>query len=119
MAKSVLGPEDLAPADQEGGHRMAQAMEADTDEVCLRSKLGEPVAQGAGGEAPLMVAVRREDPLTERGVLDSPRQSCSVARHSSTVTGRASAAGSAWSWWDRSLHRRRFAQCAELCRPGR
>jgi hypothetical protein len=58
MNEPVLGPENLAPADQAGGDGVAQAMEADTDEVCLRAQLGEPVAQGAGRQAALVVDVR-------------------------------------------------------------
>ena len=50
-------------------------MEADPDQVGLGTQLSEPVAQGAGGEAALMVAVGREDPLTERGVPDPPAPS--------------------------------------------
>jgi hypothetical protein len=65
MAKPVLGPEDLAPAHQEGGHRVAQPVEADSDQVGLGAQLGEPVAQGASREAPLVVDVPREDPFAE------------------------------------------------------
>jgi len=54
----VLGPEDLAPADQKGGHGVAQAMEADPHQVGLDTQFGEPVAQGTGRQAALVVDVR-------------------------------------------------------------
>ena len=60
MTEPVLGPEELAPADQEGGHRMPQPVETDPDQVGLRAQLGEPVTHGVGGEAPLVVDIPRE-----------------------------------------------------------
>ncbi len=43
MAELLLGPEELTPVHEERGRNMAQAVEADSDQVSLREQFANQV----------------------------------------------------------------------------
>jgi hypothetical protein len=65
MPKPVLCLEEVSPANQISGDGMSKPVETDVLQTSVVPKFGEPVAESAGGQAPIMVQVPGEQPVTE------------------------------------------------------
>lgn len=67
MAQALLGTKQLAPADEEGGHTVAEAVEAASGNLGGDAQVVEPVAGSAGGETGLVSRFGGEEPVPEHG----------------------------------------------------
>ena len=86
MSEALLGPQQLAPSDEEGGHAVTQAMQGGAGNFGPSGEVGKPMAEGARGQPRLVGALGGEQPWAEGGGAGKPiLQVCALERHGSTV----------------------------------
>ena len=69
MAEALLGPQQLAPPNEEGGHCVAQTVQRGPVDVGGSGEPGEPVSEGAGAESDVVCGLGGEEPGTESGAV--------------------------------------------------
>jgi len=54
VPEALLGPQQLAPSDEEGGHAVSQTVQRCSGDVGSAGELGGPMPEGAGRESDVM-----------------------------------------------------------------
>ena len=72
MSQALLGLQQLAPPDEEGGHYVSQTVQRGPVDLCGSGEPGEPVREDVGAEPHVVRDLGGEEPGTESGAVREP-----------------------------------------------